>query len=59
MAWQRSRELLEDAVLLNFRKQDFRVLMFPVACDLFWGGFPTQVPEEDLVTGIPVVDMAH
>ena len=58
-AWQSSRELLEDAVQLNFRKQDFRVLMFPDASDLFWGGFLTQVPEEDLVSGIPVVDMAH
>ena len=44
---------------LNFRKQDFRVLMFPDASDLFWGGFLTQVPEEDLVSGIPVVDIAH
>ena len=34
-AWQSSRELLEDAVQLNFRKQDFRVLMFPYASDLF------------------------
>ena len=60
-AWQSSRELLEDAVKLNFRKQDFRVLtlMFPDANDLLWGGFLTQVPEEDLVSGIPVVDMAH
>ena len=58
-AWQSSRELLEDAVQLNFRKQDFRGLMFPDASDLFWGGFLTQVPEEDLVSGIPVVDMAH
>ena len=47
-AWQSSRELLEDAVQLNFRKQDFRVVMFPDASDLFWGGFLTQVPEEDL-----------
>ena len=30
-AWQSSRELLEDAVQFNFRKQDFRVLMFPDA----------------------------
>ena len=58
-AWQSSREWLEDAVQLNFRKQDFRVLMFPDASDLFWGGFLTQVPEEDLVSGIPVVDMSH
>ena len=44
---------------LNFRKHDFRVLMFPDASDLLWGGFLTQVPEEDLVSGIPVVDIAH
>ena len=43
----------------NFRKQDFRVLMFPDASDLFWEGFLKQVPEEDLVNGIPVMDMAH
>ena len=43
-AWQSSRELLEDEVRLNFRKQDFRVLMFPDASDLFWGGFPTRSP---------------
>ena len=35
------------------------MLMFLDASDLFWGGFLTQVPEEDLVSGIPVVDMAH
>ena len=44
-AWQSFRELLGDAVQLDFCKQDFRVLMFPDASDLFWGGFPTQVPE--------------
>ena len=33
--------------------------MFPGASDLIWGGFLTQVPGEDLVSGIPVVDMAH
>ncbi|CAM9333642.1 unnamed protein product, partial [Ascophyllum nodosum] len=58
-AWQSSRELLEDAVQLNFRKQVFRVLMYPDASDLFWGGFLTQVPEKNLVSGIPVVEMAH
>ena len=35
------------------------MLMFPGASYLFWGGFLTQVPEEYLVSGIPVVDMAH
>ena len=36
------------------------MLMFPGASDLFSGGFLTQVPEEDLVSGIPVVvDMVH
>ena len=59
MAWQSSRKLLEDAVQLIFGKQDFRAMMFPVATDLFWGGFLAQVPEEDLVSGIPVVNMAH
>ena len=58
-AWQSSRELLEDTVQLNFRKQDFRVLLFPDASDLFYGGCLTQVPEEDLVSGIPVVDMPY
>ena len=58
-AWQSPRELLEDTVHLNFRKQNFRVLLFPNASDLFCGGFLTQVPEEDLVSGIPVVDMSH
>ena len=58
-AWQSSRELLEDAVQLNVCKQDFRVLMFPDASDLFWGGSMTQVPKEDLVSEIPVVGMAH
>ena len=58
-AWQSSRELLEDAVQLNFRRQDFRVLMFPDSSDLFCGGFLTQSPVEDLVSGIPVVYMAH
>ena len=58
-AWQSSRKLLEDAVQLNFLRQDFCVLKFPSASDLFWGGFLTQVPEEDLVSGIPVMDMAH
>ena len=58
-AWRSSRELLENAVQLNFRKQDIRVLMFPDVSDLFWGGFLTQVLEEDLVSGILVVDMDH
>ena len=40
---------------LNFRKQDFCVLVFPGASDLLWGGFLTQAPEEDLVSGISVV----
>ena len=44
---------------LNFRKQDFRVLMFSAESDLFGGGFLTHFPEENLVSGIPVVDMAH
>ena len=52
-AWQSSRELLRDAVQLSFHKRDFRVVMFPDAIDLLWGGFPTQVPEEDFVSGIP------
>ena len=51
--------VLEDAVKLNFRKQDFRVLMFPDVSDLFWGGSLTQASEEDLVSEIPVMDMAH
>ena len=58
-AWQSSRKLLEDAMQLNFGKQDFCVIMFSDATDRFWGGFLTQVPEEDLVSGIPVVNMAH
>ena len=58
-AWQSSRELLEDAAQLNSRKQDFRVLMFPDVSDLFLGGSMAQFPEEDLVSGIPVVDMVH
>ena len=58
-AWQSSREFLEDTAQLNFLKQDFLVLKFPSASDLFWGGFLTQVPEEDLVSGIPVMGMAH
>ena len=33
---------------LNFRKQDFYVVLFPDANDLSWGGFRTQVPHEDL-----------
>ena len=59
MAWQSSRKLLEDAVQLIFGKHDFHVMMFPDATDLFWRGFLAQVPEEDLVSGIPVVNMAH
>ena len=58
-AWQSSRELLEDAVQLNFYKQDFHVLMIPNASNLSWGGFLAHVPEENLVSGITVVDMAH
>ena len=41
-AGQSSHELLEDAVQITFRKQDFRVL-----------------PEEDMGSGIPVVDVSH
>ena len=52
-AGQTSRKLLEDAVKLNFRKQDFCVLMFPGASDLFWGGSLTQASEEDMVSRIP------
>ena len=51
--------MLEDAVQLNFGKQDFRLILFPDATARFWGGFLTQVPEEDLVSGVPVVNMAH
>ena len=58
-AWQSSRKLLEDAVQLNFGKQGFCVIMFLDATDRFWGGFLAQVPEEDLVSGIPVVNMTH
>ena len=39
--------VVEDAVQLNFRKQDFCVLIFQDETDLFWGGF------------LAVVDMAH
>ena len=35
------------------------MLLFPDASDLFYGGCLTQVPEEDLVGGIPVVDMPY
>ena len=58
-AWQSSRELLEDAVQLNFCKQEFRVLMFPDTSDLFCGDFLTHVLEKDLVSGIPVVSIAY
>ena len=58
-AWQSSRELLEDTVQSNFREQNFRVLLFPNASNLFCGGCLTQVPEEDLVSGIPVMGMSH
>ena len=57
-AWQRSHKLLEDAVQITFRKQDFCVLLFPDASALFWGGFLTQVPVEDPLSGIQVVDVA-
>ena len=45
----KSCEVLQYAVQLNFCKQNFSVLMFSDASDLFWGSFLTQVPEEDLL----------
>ena len=42
-AWQSSHELFKDAVQLNFRKQDFRVLIFTDASGLFGEGFLTKV----------------
>ena len=35
------------------------MIMLPDGTALFFGGLLTQVPEEDLVSGIPVVNMAH
>ena len=46
----KSCEVLLYAVQLNFCKQNFSVLMFSDASDLFWGSFLTQVPEEDLLS---------
>ena len=52
-AWDTSREMLMNAVDLSFRRpDDCRVLMFPDASDLFWGCCLTQVPKEELVTGL-------
>ena len=33
--------------------------MFTDASRLFWGSFLTQASEEDLVSEIPAMDMAH
>ena len=45
-AWQMSREFLKNVVELNFRKQEFPVLMLPGTSDVFWGGSLTQFPKE-------------
>ena len=59
-AWDNSREMLMNAVELSFRRpDDCRVLMFPDASDLFWGCCLTQVPKEELVAGLSLMDMSH
>ena len=59
VARQSSRVLLNDAVQLDFRKQNLRVLFVSDASDLFGVGFLAQVPEEDLMSGFLVLDMVH
>ena len=59
-AWDNSREMLMNAVELSFRRpDDYRVLVFPNASDLFWGCCLTQVPKEELVAGLSFMDMSH
>ena len=59
-AWDNSREMFMSAVELNFRRPgDCRVLTFPESSDLFWGCCLTQVPKEELVAGLPFMDMSH
>ena len=49
-----------NAVGLSFlRPDDCRVLMFPDASDLFWGCCLTQVPKEELVTGLSFMDISY
>ena len=43
---------------LNFSNIS-RVLIFPALETCFGGGFPTKFPEDDLVSGISVVDVDH
>ena len=59
-AWDNSCEMLMDAVELSFRRpDDCRVLMFPDASDRFGGCCLTQMPKEELVAGLPFMDMSH
>ena len=59
-AWEVSREMLMHSEELSFwRPEACRVLMFPDASDLFWGCCLTQVPKEELVQDLGVVDMSH
>ena len=58
-AWDNMLALLEHAVKLAHMKRECQVLMFPDASDLFWGCCVTQVPREDMDSGIPVEDMRH
>ena len=59
-AWDNSREMLMNAVELSFRRpDDCRMLMFPDASDLFCVCCLTQVPKEELVAGLSLMDMSH
>ena len=59
-AWDHSREMLMDVVELSFRRpDDCRVLMFPDASDRFGRCCLTQMPKEELVAGLPFMDMSH
>ena len=49
-----------NAVEVSFRRlDDYPVLMFPNASDLFWGCCFTQVLKEELVAGLSFMDRNH
>ena len=59
-AWDKSHEMLMNAVELSFRRpDDCGVVMFPDARDLFGGCCSMQVPEDVLVEGLSLMGISH
>ena len=57
--WGAAQDLVAHAVALSHPKAGWTVLLFPGAPDEHWGRFLTQVPKEELDSGVSVEDMTH